>query len=177
VFILVRSWGKSFVLVAPRLAPSPNRMTASVSLLGHPEFGGHDLAMVVSGDEPEADRAALLLSLLLSVTFWSDRIRDVGPSVYGRVMSWSAVTVGHVRRAIAECDELGHADFRREYGFGEALVYDLAYEGRRYDSKAILGVTYILANGERPRHYSGGAATVVPRLSRLGFTRREPPCQ
>ena len=94
----------------------------------------------------------------------------VGPSVYGRVMSWSAVTAEHVRRAIAECDELGHPDFRRKYGFGEARVHDLVYEGRRYDSKAILGVAYILANGERPPHYSGGAATVVPRLSRLGFT-------
>jgi len=85
-------------------------------------------------------------------------------------MSWSAVSAEHVRRAIGECDELGHVDFRREYGFGEALVYDLVYEGRRYDSKAILGVAYIFANGERPRHYSGGAATVVPRLRQLGFT-------
>src|SRR5262245_32249800 len=85
-------------------------------------------------------------------------------------MSWSAVTAEHVRRAIAECDELGHVDFRREYGFGEALVYDLVYEGRRYDSKAILGVAYILAIGERARHYSGCAATVVPRLRQLGFT-------
>jgi hypothetical protein len=85
-------------------------------------------------------------------------------------MSWSSVTAEHVRRAIAECDELGLVDFRREYGFGEALVYDLVYEGRRYDSKAILGVAYIFANGERPRHYSGGADTVVPRLGKLGFT-------
>jgi hypothetical protein len=85
-------------------------------------------------------------------------------------MSWSAVTAEHVRRAIAECDKLGHVDFRREYGFGEALVYDLVYEGHRYDSKAILGVAYIFANDERPRHYSGGAATVVPRLRKLGFT-------
>jgi hypothetical protein len=85
-------------------------------------------------------------------------------------MSWSAVTTEHVRRAIAKCDELGLVDFRSEYGFGEALVYDLVYDGRRYDSKAILGVAYIYANGERPRHYSGGAATVVPRLRKLGFT-------
>jgi Domain of unknown function (DUF3883) len=85
-------------------------------------------------------------------------------------MSWSAVTAEHVRRAIAECDKLGHVDFRREYGFGEARVYDLVYEGHRYDSKAILGVAYIFANGERPRHYSGGAETVVPRLRKLGFT-------
>jgi Domain of unknown function (DUF3883) len=85
-------------------------------------------------------------------------------------MSWPAVTAEHVRRAIAECNKLGHVDFRRKYGFGEALVYDLVYERHRYDSKAILGVAYIFANGERPRHYSGGAATVVPRLRKLGFT-------
>lgn len=85
-------------------------------------------------------------------------------------MGWSAVTAEHVRRALAECDELGPVDFRREYGFGEALVYDLVHEGQRYDSKAIFGVAYIFANGERPRHYSGGAATVVPGLRKLGFT-------
>jgi len=84
-------------------------------------------------------------------------------------MSWSVVTAEYVRRAIAECDRLGHIEFRGKYGFGEALVYDLVYEGRRYDSKAVLGVAYIFANGERPSHYSGGAATVVPRLRKLGF--------
>jgi len=84
-------------------------------------------------------------------------------------MSWPAVTAEHVRRAIAECDELWHPDFRRKYKYGEALVYDLVYEGRRYDSKAILGVAYLLANGVRPSSYSGGE-TVVRRLRRLGFT-------
>lgn len=86
---------------------------------------------------------------------------------------WFAITAEHVRRAIAECDELGHSDFRRKYGYGEALVYDLVYEGRRYDSKAILGVAYLLANGERPSSYSGGANTVVRRLRWLGFTGEE----
>jgi hypothetical protein len=84
-------------------------------------------------------------------------------------MSWSEVTAEYVRMAIAECGKLGHIKFRSEYGFGEARVYDLVYAGQRYDSKAILGVAYIFANGERPSHYSGGAATVVPRLRKLGF--------
>jgi hypothetical protein len=88
-------------------------------------------------------------------------------------MKMSAVTAEDVRRAIAECDNVGPIKFRRDNGFGEARIYDLVYEGHRYDSKAILGVAYFYATGERPRHYSGGAATVVRRLRQLGFTVEE----
>src|SRR5262245_46198954 len=85
-------------------------------------------------------------------------------------MRLSAVTAESVRRAIAECDKLGSIEFRDRYGYGEAKVYDLVYAGRRYDSKAIVGVAYLYDTGERPDHYSGGAATAVRRLRQLGFT-------
>jgi hypothetical protein len=69
-------------------------------------------------------------------------------------MSWSAVTAEHVRRAIAECDKLGHIDFRREYGFGEALVYDLVYEGHRHDSNPDAYSIYLIFDlGPNPKFY------------------------
>ncbi len=77
-----------------------------------------------------------------------------------------------VLRAIRECDELGRGPFLHKYGYREALSYFLAYEGRHYDTKAIIGVAFghqhslpPLANDE----FSGGKTTVEKALTRMGF--------
>jgi hypothetical protein len=86
-------------------------------------------------------------------------------------MRLSDVTAESVHRAIAVCDRLGREAFRHEYGYQAALEYELEYEGRRYDSKAIVGVAYLFATGEPPRrNFTGGEQTVVRRLHQLGFT-------
>jgi hypothetical protein len=86
-------------------------------------------------------------------------------------MILSVVTAESVHKAIAECDRLGRERFLRQYGYRAALEYELEYGGRRYDSKAIVGVAYRYATGEdRPSNFSGGEQTVVRRLGELGFT-------
>jgi 5-methylcytosine-specific restriction enzyme A len=63
-----------------------------------------------------------------------------------------------VVRAIEEYDRLGQEQFLAEYGFGRATAYLLIYQGRSYDSKAILGVAYKLATGVGigAQDFSGG---------------------
>ncbi len=94
--------------------------------------------------------------------------RDSGLWCWG--MRLSDVTAESVREAIAECDLLGKEVFRLQYGYRAALEYELEYEGRRYDSKAIVGVAYRYATGQTPRSLTGGEQTVVKRLRQLGFT-------
>jgi hypothetical protein len=78
-----------------------------------------------------------------------------------------------VRRAIGEYDELGRSAFLAKYGFGVARRYFIVYEGRQYDSKAIVGAAYGMQHPEGgplgPADFSGGEATVVPVLERLGY--------
>lgn len=73
--------------------------------------------------------------------------------------------------AIAECKTLGREAFLRRYGFGKARTLLLIHEGQTYDSKAILGVAYGKQFGRPlgPNDFSGGQATVVPKLEELGF--------
>jgi hypothetical protein len=85
-------------------------------------------------------------------------------------MRLSDITAESVRDAIAECDRLGREAFRSQYGYRAALEYELEYGGRRYDSKAIIGVAYQFATGHAPRSFTGGEQTVVKRLGQLGFT-------
>jgi 5-methylcytosine-specific restriction protein A len=78
-----------------------------------------------------------------------------------------------VLRAIEEYDRLGQDDFLESYGFDRARQYLLVYEGKRYDSKAIVGAAHGFLQGERPlasSEFSGGTATVGRLLRRLGFT-------
>lgn len=81
-----------------------------------------------------------------------------------------------VLRAIAEYDALGQDAFLRHYGFGRAKDYVLVYEGREYDSKAILGAAHgyqFPAQGAlRPTHFNGGGQT-VRKLRRLRFDVRQ----
>lgn len=77
-----------------------------------------------------------------------------------------------VLAAVAEFDRMGRADFLKKYGYREAVSYFLLHEGRRYDTKPIIGSAFghqhrlpPLANDE----FSGGKAAVQKALSRMGF--------
>ena len=79
-----------------------------------------------------------------------------------------------VLSAIHEFDELGRDAFLEKYGFARSRRYFVEHEGRRYDSKAIVGAAYGHEYPEndalRPHEFSGGEAVVEPALERLGFT-------
>jgi hypothetical protein len=81
-----------------------------------------------------------------------------------------------VKEAIAEFDRLTRDVFLHRYDFGRAREYFLIYKGREYDSKAIVGAAYGYQFPDRgplgPHDFSGGDATVVPKLDALGFTVR-----
>ena len=88
-------------------------------------------------------------------------------------MNLNGIDRNAVLAAIAEHDQLGEAKFLEKYGFGQAQAYWLVHAGRRYASKAILGVAnrYIGAKG-RPLlsdEFYGGARTIQARLEALGF--------
>jgi hypothetical protein len=87
---------------------------------------------------------------------------------------WSAVGYGDVLRAIEEYDRLGQDEFLATYGFGPARAYLLIYEGRKYDSKAILGVAYRLSTGVPllASQFSGGVHGAAGVLRHLGFEVR-----
>lgn len=78
-----------------------------------------------------------------------------------------------VLEAIREFDRLGRDAFLEKYGFGRARRYFLEYDGRAYDSKAIVGV----AHGLQMTHlgplswqeFGGGERTVKAKLEELGF--------
>lgn len=76
-----------------------------------------------------------------------------------------------VLAAINEFDQLGQDEFLKKYGYGKALTFMLIYKGRQYDSKAIVGAAYQHQFGSPLRNtdFSGGQASVVPKLSSLGF--------
>lgn len=92
----------------------------------------------------------------------------------GRKGFWAPVTRADVLRAIEEYDRLGQDAFLAEYGFGRATAYLLIYQGRSYDSKAILGVAYKFATGVRigPHEFSGGVYGAAGVLRRLSFEVR-----
>jgi len=75
--------------------------------------------------------------------------------------------------AIEECDQLGRDHFLKKYGYGRAIDYFLEYEGRFYDSKAIVGVAHGYEYPDkgplRSGEFSGGNLTVKPKLEQLGF--------
>ena len=76
-----------------------------------------------------------------------------------------------VRRAIAECKRLGEREFLKVHGYKQSKSYLLLDGGRFYNSKAIVGVAHGYATGKTWSHndHSGGAATVVPLLEKLGY--------
>lgn len=79
-----------------------------------------------------------------------------------------------VQRAIAEFDEIGREAFLEKYQLGRARSYFLIHDGKRYDSKAIVGAAigyqYPKDGPLAGRAFVGGFATVQPKLESLGFT-------
>lgn len=78
-----------------------------------------------------------------------------------------------VLRAIAEFEELGQRGFLTKYGFGPSKSYWLLHDGRRYDSKAIIGAAHGYARPDLgpllAADFSGGHSTVKRKLEELGF--------
>ncbi|MFJ5609190.1 HNH endonuclease [Streptomyces sp. NPDC093221] len=88
-------------------------------------------------------------------------------------MAPSDVTRTEISRAIEEFDRLGRDAFLRTYGFRRALRYFLLHDGKRYDSKAIVGVAHGYLPGRQPlapADFSGGLAAAVGVLRALGYT-------
>lgn len=90
--------------------------------------------------------------------------------------TFSSVSRQHVLQAIAEYDSRGGEEFLAVYGFGPSRGYTLMYEGRTYDSKAILGVAHRFATGRlaTSEEFSGGMAGAVAILRKRGFDVTEP---
>ena len=84
---------------------------------------------------------------------------------------WDPVQPHHVWQAAAEYDQLGPDEFLARHHFGRATAYLLILGGKRYDSKAILGVAYGYATGRPlgPHDFSGGVRGAAGVLSALGF--------
>jgi hypothetical protein len=59
------------------------------------------------------------------------------------------VTDAEVFRAIEEYDQLGPDRYFSEHGFGPTPTYDLDWNERLYPPKAILGMAYEFATGQR----------------------------
>ncbi|HTX34983.1 MAG TPA: hypothetical protein VME43_08175 [Bryobacteraceae bacterium] len=78
-----------------------------------------------------------------------------------------------VLQAVQEFDALGREVFLAHYGFGKAREYFLVLNGKRYDSKAIMGAAHGYQFPEkgplRAAEFSGGDATVKAKLEQLGF--------
>lgn len=85
----------------------------------------------------------------------------------------AGITRDAIIDAINECDNLGRDTFLKQYGFKEARSYFLSYDGRLYDSKAIIGVAHkYIADGNEPltpNDFSGGDVRVASRLRSMGF--------
>jgi hypothetical protein len=86
--------------------------------------------------------------------------------------AWERVTRAQVSSAIEEYDRFGPERFFSEHGFAPATTYKLAWEGRRYPPKAILGTAYEFATGQRlgSSDFEGRKTGAVRVLGRLGFT-------
>jgi len=87
---------------------------------------------------------------------------------------WSPVTHADIVHATEEYDRLGQEAFLTQYGFGKATAYLLIYNGRSYDSKAILGVAYLFATGRKigAHDFSGGIYGAATVIRNLGFDVR-----
>lgn len=94
-------------------------------------------------------------------------------------MDLTNVTAEGVVRAVAEFDRMGREAFLAQYGYRKARGYFLIYDGRRYDSKAVVGVAHGYDRPDdgplQPHEFSGGDATVARLLESLGFDVERPP--
>ncbi len=90
-----------------------------------------------------------------------------------QTVSLNVITRDAVLKAMEDYDALGQSEFLDIYGFHPARSYVLVHNGKRYDSKAIVGVAHGYLPGKEPltaSDFSGGEATVGRLLRRLGFT-------
>lgn len=87
-------------------------------------------------------------------------------------MALGDISAADILAAIKEFESLGREAFLDRYGFGEARRYFILHEGRRYDSKAIVGVAHRYSHGKplASSDFSGGENTVAAVLRRHGFT-------
>ena len=94
-------------------------------------------------------------------------------------MPLTDVTDEGINRAMDECDELGREVFLKRHGFGRSRGYFVIRDGRRYDSKAIVGVAHGYDHPNlgplESRRFSGGNLTVARHLEFLGFEVERPP--
>ncbi len=94
-------------------------------------------------------------------------------------MALSDVTAEGVIRAMAEFDRLGREAFLSAFGFRPTRGYFLIRDGRRYDSKAVVGVAHGYDRPDLgpllPQDFVGGELTVARRLESLGFDIARPP--
>jgi hypothetical protein len=91
------------------------------------------------------------------------------------MVTWNHVTRDDALRAIQDYDRLGPERFFSEHGFAPTTTYELAWQGRRYPPKAILGTAYEFATGERlgSTDFEGGKTGAVRVLGQLGFIVKE----
>ena len=87
------------------------------------------------------------------------------------MVTWNHVTRDDVLRAIKDYDRLGPEQFFSKHGFAPTTTYELAWEGRRYPPKAILGTAFEFATGHRlaSSDFEGGKSGAVKVLGKLGF--------
>jgi hypothetical protein len=90
------------------------------------------------------------------------------------MIAWTTLTRSHVLCAIEEYDRLGPERFFSEHGFVPTTTYELAWAGRRYPPKAILGTVYEFATGQRlgSSDFEGGKTGAVRVLGQLGGEAR-----
>lgn len=82
-----------------------------------------------------------------------------------------------VEDAIAECEALTRDVFLKKYRYKRSRLYPLEYDGKTYDSKAIVGVAFGKQHGTplKSGEFSGGVATVVRLLRNLQFFIQDTP--
>jgi hypothetical protein len=89
------------------------------------------------------------------------------------VASLQGLSTEAVDATLAEFDSVGPDAFLAKYGFGEAKGLYLVRDGKRYDSKAIVGAAIGRLPGRtalKARDFTGGIASVVRVLEQLGYT-------
>jgi hypothetical protein len=86
-------------------------------------------------------------------------------------IEWELVTREEVNRAMGEYDRLGATDFFAVYGYAPATTYGLIEGQRTYPPKAILGIAYEFATGNRlsSPDFEGGKSGAVKVLAALGY--------
>src|SRR5690606_26809528 len=162
---------------APEGIRTPNLLIRSSGRIGCVEADTDISRHLVA--RSSASRLARLLYLSAVPEFprrtqWlaGTRAAGVAPASYCLRVTLADVTRAGVLAAIKEFDRLGREAFLKSTGFGRSRAYYLDYEGRLYDSKAIVGYAHGVSTGTPwgPKDLRGRDKTVAQRLESLGFT-------